>query len=114
MDREGEKYKEEIPGSGRSMRRYILTYFRLYRENVKFCQLWDLYRSDPNFYIGCTPLRVPARHPDKDDDDDNDNKNKNGDVYISALLINNILTAQCVHKSKNSDNMAACNNIFTG
>ena len=60
------------------MRRYILTYFRLYRDNVNFCQLWDLYRSDPNFCIGSTPLRVPARHPDKDDDDDNNKKN--GDV----------------------------------
>ena len=80
MDREGEKYKQEIPNSGRSMRGYILTYFRLYSENVKFCHFWDLNRSYPNF---CTPMRVPARHPDKADDDDNyDNENnkKNGDV----------------------------------
>ena len=83
MDREGVKYKQEIPNSGRSMRGYILTYFRLYSENVKFCHFWDLNRSYPNFCIDCTPMRVPARHPDKADDDDNyDNENnkKNGDV----------------------------------
>ena len=35
--------KEEIPGSKRSMYGYILTYSRLYRENVKLCVLtrWD-------------------------------------------------------------------------
>ena len=45
MDRKGrDQDKENIPGSGRSMQGYILTYSGIYRENIKCCHLWVLKR----------------------------------------------------------------------
>ena len=57
MEREGRSSNtEEIIGSGRNMRGYVLAYSRLKRENI--CQLWLLNRLDLNFCVRRTRLRV--------------------------------------------------------
>ena len=56
MHRESRNWdKQEIPGSGLSMRGYILSYPRL-QENI--CQLRVLNRGDHYFCVLSTPLRV--------------------------------------------------------
>ena len=56
--------KEEIFGSKRSIYGYILTYSRLYRENVYF-KLCVLIRWDFNFCIRSSPLQGDSHRPIK-------------------------------------------------
>ena len=60
--------REEVPGSGRSMRGYILTDSRLSKKSI--CQLWVLNGRGLNFCVRNTPLRetveqTPARQRSK-------------------------------------------------
>ena len=59
MDREGRNIgKQEVSGSGQSMRSYILTYSRLQRQII--CQLWALNGGDLNFCVPSTSF--PGRN----------------------------------------------------
>ena len=58
MDQEGwNEDKKEVPGSGRSIHGYILTYSRWRRLFCPVC-LWVLSRGDHNFRIHSTLLRI--------------------------------------------------------